>query len=58
MWLIILTSYLIAFGFSRAIEVIEPISVRLVSMICNYIQHANSQFHAKNRGKFVMRFFL
>ena len=36
---VILTFYFIAFEFPRAMEVTELISARLVSAICDFIQH-------------------
>jgi len=44
----ILTFYFIAFGFLRAIEVIEQISARLVRAICDFIQHARTASLARN----------
>jgi len=37
-----LTSYFIAFEFPPAMEVVELISARLVSAVCDFIQHAGT----------------
>jgi len=40
--MVILTFYFAAFEFPQAMEVIEPINARLVSAICDFIQHGRT----------------
>jgi len=56
--LAILTFYFIAFGFPRAIKLFEPISVRLVNVIWEFLQHTKTGNFARNSyHKFAKRLF-